>query len=285
MGSYAERLDKSARMLRNNLLGKQPSLEDLLALVDGEPAMAMAALQAAAKQANAEGHPAEHAALSVWARELGIKHGGTRRSDISALRPSTNSGANRRRRIDTRHLYSDATAVMESVKGLIESLMGGQEKSEHFQLKLQQMQSTITHDFAAMAPTASQKQIRSIVRAGNVVRHVAVLLDGCKKILKRMSGKNPLGITEPVNFLQSLLRLSADGLQIKETQSLARVIGGEHLKHQLAFLNALRPMVQELPLVLWRDLDKRRLALNNLRALMTQLTEQEQIQNLGRIAP
>ncbi|WLI10703.1 MULTISPECIES: TyeA family type III secretion system gatekeeper subunit [Pseudomonas] len=271
-------------MLRNNLLGKQPSLEDLLALVDGEPAMAMAALQTAAQQANAEGHPAEHAALSVWARELGIKHGGTRRSDISALRPSTNSGANRRRRIDTRHLYGDAT-VMDSVKGLIELLMGGQEKSEHFQLKLQQMQSTIKYDLAAMAPTASQKQIRPIVHACNVVRHVAVLLDGCKKILKRMSGKNPLGITEPVNFLQSLLRLSADGLQIKETQSLARVIGGEHLKHQLAFLNALRPMVQELPLVLWRDLDKRRLALNNLRALMTQLTEQEQIQNLGRIAP
>jgi type III secretion protein W len=285
MGTYSKRLDNSARALRQNLLGKQPSLEELLALMEEEPAMAMATLKTAAKQANSEGLPDEHAALSLWVSKLSVKQGGTGRTNLNALRPSSYSEVNKRCRADLRQLYSETPVVMESVKGLIESLMSGQDQPEHFQLQLQQIRNTITHDFSAMAPRASQKQMRSVVRAANVVRHVAVLLQGCKKILKRMSSKNPQGLMDPVNFLRSLLRLSAEGLQMKDTQSLTRFIGGEHLKHQLAFLNALRPMVQELPLVLWRDLDKRRLALNNLSALMTQLSDKEQIQNLGRTAP
>lgn len=90
-----------------------------------------------------------------------------------------------------------------------------------------------------------------------------------------MRGNNSALKMEPVKFPQELLRLSAAGWQIDQTQEFSTQIGGSQLKHKLSFLNALRPILRDWPILLWQDLEKRRNALGNLRELMTQLTDLE----------
>lgn len=110
----------------------------------------------------------------------------------------------------------------------------------------------------------------------NTARHVATLLQTSEHLLGRMRGKNPALQLNAPTFLKHLLTLSGKGMNLHETLQLAQFIGGKHLKHQLAFLNGLRPMLQQLPILLWRDLKARQNALGNLLTLMAELTRQEQ---------
>jgi type III secretion protein W len=73
-------------------------------------------------------------------------------------------------------------------------------------------------------------------------------------------------------------------MNLHETLQLTQFVGGKHLKHQLAFLNGLRPMLQQLPILLWRDLKARQTALGNLLTLMAELTRQEQNPTQGNTA-
>ncbi len=85
---------------------------------------------------------------------------------------------------------------------------------------------------------------------------------------------------DPPAFLKHLLTLTANGMNVNQTLQLTQHIGGARLKNQLAFLNGLRPMLMQLPILLWKDMKSRQAALNNLLTLMAELTQQEQKQLL-----
>ena len=91
------------------------------------------------------------------------------------------------------------------------------------------------------------------------------------------------GRKQKSDLLKHLLALSGNGMHLHDTLQLAQFIGGTQLKHQLSFLNGLRPMLQQLPIVLWKDLKARQNALGNLLTLMAELTQQEH--NLARGNP
>lgn len=285
MGDQDTGLDNAARLLRKKLQALDSSnLSQILAYADGDAAKAHVVLQAARKQAQADGEMGEHVVLTQHLKLLRRQYGPRARAGINTARAFARTSIDNKRRASLRNLYSVAVCGQPNITGLIEALLGEQQESGQFDLNLRDMRTAIADDLSALTPSAPLEQLRTLMHGLNTARHVTTLLRGCEHLLGRMRSKNPDLKVDPPAFLKHLLTLTANGMNVNQTLQLTQHIGGKPLKHQLAFLNALRPMLMQLPILLWRDLKSRQNALNNLLLLMAQLTEQEQKQLYGELA-
>lgn len=277
-GAHEQGLVSAARALRKQLQNQMPSLAMVMAFADNDAAKAHVMLQAAAKQAKEEGATGEHVTLAQQLKLLREKFGKHSLAGINSAKAFARSNLDPRRRGTLRMLYSGAVAGQQNIVELIDALMSEQEEPGQFELTLRDMRSAIADDLGALTPSASQQQLRTLMHGVNTARHVATLLRGCEHLLGRMRCKNPELKVNPPAFLKQLLALSGKGMNLDETLQLTRHIGGKQLGHQLAFLNGLRPMLQQLPILVWRDIKSRQNALSNLLKLMAALTQQEQDQ-------
>jgi type III secretion protein W len=284
MGSHDQGLDDAARNLRRQLQKQNASsLAQILSYTDGDPAKAHVMLQAAKKQAQADGALGEHVVLSQHLKQLRRDYGKRTRAGINSARAFTRPTSEKRRGA-LRNLYSVAVAGQQNITGLIDALIDEQEQPGEFELNLQDMRRALADDLSSLTPSTSPRQLRTLMHGLNTARHVTTLLRSCEHLLGRMRNKNPGLQVEPAAFLKHLLAMSGKGMSLGETLQLTQHIGGNQLKHQLAFLNGLRPMLQHLPILLWRDVKSRQNALGNLLIVMAELTRQEQNQLNGGLA-
>lgn len=285
MGSQNTGLDDAARKMRKQLQSQRAaSLEQILSYSEGDPAQAHVVLQAARKQAQADGATGEHVVLTQQLKLLRRKYGKRTRAGINSAKAFARSGIDSKRRGKLRGLYDVAIAGQQNITGLIDALLSEQEEIGQFELNLRDMRCAIADDLSALTPSTSPQQLRTLMHGLNTVRHVATLLQSCEHLLGRMRNKNPGLQVDTASFLKHLLALSGKGMSLNETLQLTQHIGGKKLKHQLAFLNGLRPMLQQLPILLWRDIKSRQSALGNLLILMAELTRLEQNQLHGSLA-
>lgn len=286
MGSHALHLDEAVRTLRQTLKHQAVNnqiMERILSSAGGDAAKAHVILQAATRQAYNEGASDEHALLSRQLKMLRHQHGNRARAGINTARAFARSSLNPRRRQSLRELYYSNVLGQQSIAGLIDSLLDQNEGEQAFEPTLRDLRSAIADDLAAFTPSNTRQQLRTLMHGLNTARHVCTLLQTCEHLLGRMRVKNPaLDINAPT-FLKHLLMLSGKGMHLHDTLQLTQWVGGAQLKHQLSFLNGLRPMLQQLPIVLWKDLKTRQNALGNLLMLMAELTQQEQ--NLAKGTP
>ena len=276
-GEHTQNLAHAVKELRKQLSNRGQNLSFVMSLADNNPANAYSMVRTAAKQAHDEGATDEYGPLAEQLNALRVKYGKHNRANINVTKPFPRSRVETRRRGVLRKLYSGALTGQQNVVGLTDMLME-EEEEEHgqFQLTLRDMRSAVAADIAALTPSASQLHLRTLLQGLYTARHVSILLHGCEHLLGRMRRKNlELKLDSP-SFLRRLLALSGKGMSTEETLQLAQHIGGNELKHQLAFLNGLRSMLQQLPVLLWRDIKNRHSALSNMLTLMTELTQQEQ---------
>ncbi|WP_297835066.1 type III secretion system gatekeeper subunit SctW [Pseudomonas sp.] len=279
MGSHDKGLDEAARNLRKALTNKRPSLEQVFGLVEGDAAKAHVMLQAAARQAQNEGATGEHVMLSQQLKILRRQYGGQAKAGINTARAFARSGISVKRRQALRNLYYEGVVGQQSISALIEALLGQHDSEQQFEPTLHDIRSAIADDLASLKPSTSPQQLRSLMHGLSTARHVATLVSSSEHLLGRMRAKNPqLKLSAPT-FLKHVLALSSKGMSLHETLQLAQQVSGNQLKHQLAFLNGLRPMLQQLPILLWRDPKARQNALGNMLILMAELTRQEQGQS------
>ncbi|KAA8712086.1 type III secretion system gatekeeper subunit SctW [Pseudomonas cannabina] len=272
-------LDNAARVLRKKLAQDESSeITEVLKFAEDDAAKAYVVLQAARKQAESEGSPREYEVLTSKLKHLRRELGTRARAGINTAKAFGRQNTDNTRRAALRKLYSVAVSGQPNIIGLIEALISEQEEPGQFDLDLRDMRVAIADDLSAVSPSASHEQLRTLMHGLTTARHVATLLGGCEQLLKRMRKKNPDLKVDPPAFLKHLLTLTANGMNVNQTLQLTQHIGGEQLKHQLAFLNGLRPMLMQLPILLWRDMKSRHTALNNLLVLMSELTQQEQKQ-------
>ncbi|MDH0749754.1 type III secretion system gatekeeper subunit SctW [Pseudomonas sp. GD03842] len=285
VGSQDSGLEDAARNLRKFLLKQRSAnLAQVLSYSDGDPAKAHVVLQAARKQAQADGATGEHVVLTQQLKLLRRQYGQRTRAGINSAKAFAKSGVDSKRRGALRNLYGAAVTGQQTITGLIDALLNEREDSGDFELNLRDMRSAIADDLSSLTPSTSAQQLRTLMHSLNTARHVATLLQSCEHLLGRMRNKNPGLQIDPAAFLKHLLALSNKGMNLNETLQLTQHIGGKQLKHQLAFLNGLRPMLQQLPILLWRDMKTRQNALGNLLILMAELTRLEQNPTLGGLA-
>lgn len=285
MGAQDTGLDNAARVLRKKLqMENSADLSQVLAYTDGDVAKAHVLLQAARKQAQSDGATGEHVVLTQHLKLLRRKYGPRARAGINTAKAFARPSLDSKRRGTLRNLYSVAVSGQPNITGLIEALLDEQQEPGQFDLNLRDMRSAIADDLSALTPSASHEQLRTLMHGLNTARHVTTLLHGCEHLLGRMRTKNPELNVDPPAFLKHLLMLTANGMNLSQTLQLTQHIAGKPLKHQLAFLNGLRPMLLQLPILLWRDMKSRQNALSNLLTLMAELTQQEQKQLYGGLA-
>ncbi|WLG46836.1 type III secretion system gatekeeper subunit SctW [Pseudomonas sp. FP1740] len=285
VGSQDKGLDDAARNLRKQLQKQNAvSLAQILSFADGDVAKAHGVLQAARKQAQADGETGEYVVLSQQLKLLRRQYGKRAHAGIDSAKMFSRRSIDNKRRGALRNLYSVAVAGQRNITGLIDALINEREEAGEFELNLRDMRSAIADDFSYFTPSTSPQQLRTLMHGLSTTRHVAILIQGCEHLLGRMRNKNPGLQVNTAAFLKHLLTLSGKGMSLNETLQLTQHIGGNHLKHQLAFLNGLRPMLQQLPILLWRDMKNRQNALGNLLILMAELTRQEQNQLHGGLA-
>ncbi|QGT83256.1 type III secretion system gatekeeper subunit SctW [Pseudomonas coronafaciens] len=286
MGAQDTGLDNAANMLRKKIIQEDTSddLSLILAFTDGDAAKAHVVLQAARKQAEADGATGEHVILTRKLKLLRRKYGPRARAGINTARAFGRSNIDNKRRASLRNIYNVAVSGQPNITGLIEALLSEQKEDGQFDVDLRDMRIAIADDLSAIKPSASNEQLRTLMHGLNTARHVTTLLKGCEHLLGRMRTMNPELKVDPPAFLKHLLSLTANGMNVNQTLQLTQHIGGKQLKHQLAFLNGLRPMLTQLPILLWRDIKSRQTALSNLLILMAELTQQEQKQLYGVLA-
>lgn len=285
VGSQDKGLDDAARNLRKQLQKQNAAnLAQILSFADGDAAKAHVVLQAARKQAQADGETGEYGVLSQQLKLLRRQYGKHANAGINSARVFSRPSIDNKRRGALRNLYSVVVAGQRNITGLIDALINEREEAGEFELNLRDMRSAIADDLSYLTPSTSPQQLRTLMHGLNTARHVATLLQGCEHLLGRMRNKNPGLQVNSEAFLKHLLTLSGKGMSLNETLQLTQHIGGKQLKHQLAFLNGLRPMLQQLPILLWRDMKNRQNALGNMLILMAELTRQEQNQLHGGLA-
>ncbi|MGY2289773.1 type III secretion system gatekeeper subunit SctW [Pseudomonas sp. SDO528_S397] len=284
MGTQDTSLDEAVRSMRRDLTREvvdDDVLDQVLTCADGDVAKAHVMLQAAARQAYNEGATDEHQRLAHHLKVLRHRHGSRARAGINTARAFARSTLNPRRRQNLRDLYYNGVVGQQTISSLIDTLLGQDEGEREFEPTLRDLRSAIADDLAAFTPSTTRQQLRTLMHGLNTARHVSTLLQSCEHLLGRMRGKNPALQLNAPTFLKHLLVLSGKGMNLHETLQLTQFVGGSQLKHQLSFLNGLRPMLQQLPILLWKDLKARQGALGNLLMLMAELTQQEQNQAKG----
>lgn len=284
-GSQAKNgMDEAVRKLRAQLR-EDPSFDQLMEHADNDPAQAHLLLQAAIRQAGGERNEQEKGALEGHIQVLEKRYGKQARAGINTARAFGRAGNDPKRRKDMRNLYYAGVIMEQTVLGMINVLLGqceNQEGRDRFGDALTDMKAAIADDLAALRPSTSTVHLRTLMKGMSTAQHLTDLLEHCDNLLGRMRAKNPgLNIESP-KFLKHLILLTGEGMNLRKTHDLAKLIAGnglmagDALKLKLAFLNGLLALlVNKIPKELWRDRKSQDNAITNLKLLLADLTREE----------
>ncbi|MFC6478758.1 hypothetical protein ACFQDN_22615 [Pseudomonas asuensis] len=175
-------------------------------------------------------------------------------------------------------LYSAMVDDPLNIIGLVDALLGELREQGQFDLSLKEMRSEMAANIAEVVSSSTSQKARPLMNGLTTARYVAALLHECEHILGHMYGKNPqLKKVAPIALLKHLLTLTGTLMKPDQTLTLVKLIGGDQLPHQLAFLNALRNLLlYRLPQTLWSSKKDFYSVKDNLLALSTELTNEEQ---------
>jgi type III secretion protein W len=174
-------------------------------------------------------------------------------------------------------IYSAAVSAPLNVLGLVDALLGEMRVHGQFETSLREMRSDMAAHLALAATSNAMSQTGSLMGGLTTASHVAALLSECEHLLGRMRPKNPELKIESIALLRHLLTLIGTLMEPEQTRTLVELIGGKHLRNQLACLNELKRILnQRLPVQLLRTKKGFINLRDNLLILSTVLTNEEQ---------
>ncbi|MHA6494932.1 type III secretion system gatekeeper subunit SctW [Pseudomonas borbori] len=256
------------------LLHQQPTLGAVLHLSEGDPARADLVLQAATVMAESEGRKREAALAREYLARLRKAYRAQIDAGMNIAEALLATGGDPALRQAVRQLYYNTVVLKQSLPGMMQALLGlfGE---QDFDSGLQTMRRALADDIAAENPSRPSGKLRTLLLGLNASSHLGSVLQSCRGLLERLASSRLEQQLSAVALLQRLVGYAAGGFSPAEAQRLGRELGGEQAHAQLVSLNALYPLIQRLPLPLWRDGKSRQNALKNLLALMDQRSRHE----------
>lgn len=255
-----------ARNVRVQLL-LTPSVEKLLDLTGNDPARTFVVLKQVAEQAQTEARTHEAAlARDALARlEIRFKPQIQAGLNIALALQASSDDPNLRQAV--RNVYYASVVSRQSLASMMQALLGlfGGEEFGHG-LKL--MRRALADDIAAYSPSLPTAQLRTLLLGLRSCGHLGSVLSGCHGVIDRLAAVHPGIDRDAVALLQRVLGYASTGIGCDEVLRLAGELGGVASTAQLVSLNALYPVLQSLPLVLWRDSKGRHEALHNFVLVM-----------------
>lgn len=282
---YHKGLDAASRALRRQLQGRQfknprQVLKEVLDKCDDHPALAHSLLQAAARQARHEGDDSEYLFFRRQLKLLWKERGKPLRGSASPAQDRKRAWATAPRKSGMGTVYRAAVTGpfnLVGLLGLVDALLAEVREHGEFETSFREIRSDMAADMAAAAASNALSKARPQIGGMTNASQVAGLLRECEHLLGRMRTKNPELRVEAIALLRHLLTLIGKFMEPEQTRTLVELIGGKHLRNQLACLNELRRILKlRVPVQLLSARNGLTSLQDNLLILSTVLTNEEQ---------
>lgn len=257
-----------ARRMRIQLL-QQPSIDSLLNLTGNDPARTFVVLKQVAAQAQAESRKIEAALARDAIAKLELRFKREIQAGLNIAIALQANGGDPQERQALRGLYYASVVRRQSLATMMQSLLGLY-GGEGFAGGLKLMRGALADDIAAHVSSVPTAMLRTLLVGLQSCGQLSGVLSGCQALIQRLSIEH-----DAVELLQRLLGYAGSGIATDEVLRLGDELGGGPSFEQLVSLNALYPVVQQLPLALWPDSQVRQETLVCFVAVMDELARIE----------
>lgn len=235
-----------ARRMRIQLL-QQPSIDSLLNLTGNDPARTFVVLKQVAGQAQAESRKIEAALARDAIAKLEARFKREIQAGLNIAIALQANGGDPQERQTLRALYYASVVRRQSLAAMMQALLG-MYGGERFAAGLKLMRGALADDIAAHVSSVPTAMLRTLLMGLQSCGQLSGVLGGCQALIRRLSIEH-----DAVELLQRLLGYAGSGIAAGEILRLGDDLGGGLSFQQLVSLNALYPVVQQLPLALWPD--------------------------------
>ena len=253
-----------SRRLRMQLL-KNASVGKLLENAGGDPARAFVVLKHMAAQADTEVRKYEAALARAALAKLAARFRGEIQAGLNIALSLQAACVDPQECQALRSLYYASVVTRQSLATMMQALLsvyGG----ERFHEGINVMRKALADDIAAKVSSMPTSLLRSLLLGLRSCGQLGGVLAGCLALNLR------LGIEQDaVPLLQRLLGYASSGIFAEEILRLGEEMGGDSPSRKLPALNALYPLLRQLPLALWPDGRVREEALFSFIVVMDEL--------------
>ena len=259
-----ESLATISRRFRHQLQ-QHPSVDKLVELAEGDPARAYVVLKHLEAQADNDVRPTEAALARDAIGMLAVGFKGEIQAGLKFATALMEAGGDPRERQALRALYYASVATRQSLATMMQALLGVY-GGDTFSVRLISMRKALADDIAVLVSSMTTPRLRTLLLALQSCGQLSTVLAGCHALIQR------LGIGyDAVSLLQRLLGYAGSGIDAGEILRLGHDLGSGPSPRQVIVLNALYPLVRQLPLALWPDSRTRQGALDSFVAVMGEL--------------
>lgn len=250
----------------------EPDTEQLLASADNDPARCDLLLRMTLREADRSGDMATANAAGEALTKLDEKYGDSVRAGLNTASAIASFTTDPTEKQSMRQLYYHGIVKHQSAAVILDSLLERFGR-EQFIPGLRTLQRALAEDIASLTPSLSSRSLHKIHLGLSEAGQLTQLIADSDKLLHRLrSGeKIPLSALGGLDMARRLLNVAEMGLQPRDINAIGKEFAGEQPQAQMRFLNGLLPLVNEMPLMLWRDRKNRSEATTLLRGAITQL--------------
>lgn len=265
LGHPAKKTLAMIALLVRETLRRRADVGELLTLSEGDPARAFVVLKYVAAQADTEARPSEAALARDAMAKLQVRFKGEIQAGLNIALALQAASVDPQERQALRTLYYASVVTRQSLSTMMQALLGVY-GGDRFADGLNVMRKALADDIAAKVSSMPTPLLRSLLLGLQSCGQLSGVLAGCHALLQR------LGINhDAVSLLQRMLSFAGTGITAAEILRIGDELAGGPNAQQLVSLNALYPLVQQLPLALWLDSRVREETLRGFLAVMGEL--------------
>ncbi|WP_051937038.1 type III secretion system gatekeeper subunit SctW [Erwinia sp. 9145] len=259
-------------------LGKpgEQSADSLVEAAEGDPARCDLMLRMALREADRTGDHQLAAAASSGLDKLHEAFGGEVKAGLNTAKAIASFTTDPDEKQSIRNLYYKGIVRQQSAAAIFDSLL---ERFGHEQMVpgLRTLQRALSEDIAAFTPSLKSSSLRRIHLGLAESRHVGQLITQSTELLDRLRsrGKIPVVAAGGIDMARRVLSFAANGMEVNDLKNIGNDYAGQHPAAQMIFFNGLLPLVNKLPLPLWKDIKWRGSALQKLSVAIDVLVKKE----------
>ena len=235
-----------SRRIRMQLL-KDASVDKLLDLAGGDPARAFVVLKHVASQADVELRKSEAALARAAIAKFEARFKREIQAGLNIAVTLQAAGVDPQERQALRALYYASVVTRQSLATMMQALLGVY-GGERFYEGLNVMRQALADDIAARVSSMPMPLLRSLLQGLRSCGQLGTVLADCLAFNQRLDVDQ-----DAVSLLQRLLGYADSGIAADEILRLGSEMGSGSSSRQLAALNALYPLIRQMPLALWSD--------------------------------
>ncbi|WP_338500240.1 TyeA family type III secretion system gatekeeper subunit [Pseudomonas trivialis] len=245
------------------------SVDKWVELAEGDPARAFVVLKHLQVQLDSEARPSEAARAREAIALLSVGFKGEIQAGLAFAGALLKAGGDPQERQALRTLYYASIATRQSLATIMQALLG-EYGGDTFSARLGNMRKALADDIATLVSAMTTSRLRTLLLALQSCGQLGTVLASCHALIER------LGLDcDAVSLLQRLLGYAGSGIDAGEVLRLGHDLGGHPTLRQVVLLNALYPLMRDLPLALWPDSRVRQNALDGFLAVMGELERSE----------